>query len=393
MDRRNEPIAAWQAGDRVQGFALVLRKDVREDRRGMAFIDVELADRSGSIGAKVWADSEALEAEFEAHDFVAFRGRVQEYRERLQLVIERCRRATEDDRAHGFDEALLVPSTREDIDDLQRRLERILAERVERPVLRRLAAETLAAYGERLRVHPAAKSMHHAYRGGLLEHVVSMAELAVHVAEHYRTLDLDLLLVGVLFHDLGKLAELGAMPVNDYTLEGRLVGHVVLGRDLLRERCAAIPGFPDELRLELEHLVLSHQGKREFASPVEPATPEALVLHFIDDLDSKLNHFLREPATGLSWHRGLGRHIWRRGEDAPAAAVPPSPAAEPAPAAPPDLAPPEPAPPPAPSPPPAPAVEPPRPAAETEAAPAGEEPAGIVEEEPPQLVRPTLFDS
>ena len=154
--------------------------------------------------------------------------------------------------------------------------------------------------------------MHHAYRGGLLEHVVSMAELAVLVASHYRDLDRDLLLLGVLFHDLGKLQELGAMPVNDYTLEGRLVGHVVIGRDLLRERCAAIPGFPADLQLLLEHMVLSHQGRKEYASPVEPMTPEALALHYIDDLDSKLNQFtrFREQGTGVLWHRGLGRHVY-----------------------------------------------------------------------------------
>lgn len=329
MDRINEPISAWQTGDKVQGFALVTRKEAREDRRGMAFLDLEVADKSGALAAKVWADSDALEADFEAHDFVKLRGRVQEYRDRLQLVVDRCRRATDADRADGFDEALLIPSTREDIDDLQRRLEALMAT-VERPPLRTLAADALAVYGERLRVHPAAKAMHHAYRGGLLEHVVSMAELAVRVCEHYRELDRDLLLVGVLFHDLGKLEELGAMPANDYTLAGRLVGHVVIGRDMLRERCAAIPGFPDDLRLELEHLVLSHQGKREYASPVEPATPEALVLHYLDDLDSKLNHFLREEVGGLSWHRGLGRHIWRPERDqVPAAPDEKAPDAEP----------------------------------------------------------------
>ncbi len=124
----------------------------------------------------------------------------------------------------------------------------LLQEKVERPILRRLAAETLAVHGKALREHPAAKSMHHAYRGGLLEHVVSMAELAVRVCEHYGDVDRDLVVLGVLFHDLGKLRELGAMPANDYTLEGRLIGHVVIGRDLLRDRCAAIEGFPDDLR-------------------------------------------------------------------------------------------------------------------------------------------------
>ena len=120
------------------------------------------------------------------------------------------------------------------------------------------------------------------------------------------------MVLGVLFHDLGKLRELGAMPANDYTLEGRLVGHVVIGRDLLRDRCAAIPDFPADLRLLLEHLVLSHQGKKEFASPVEPMTPEALVLHFVDDLDSKLNQLRtsREATPGIVYHRGLGRFVY-----------------------------------------------------------------------------------
>jgi 3'-5' exoribonuclease len=134
----------------------------------------------------------------------------------------------------------------------------------------------------------------------------------VRVCEHYRDLDRDLVVIGVLFHDLGKLRELGAMPVNDYTLEGRLVGHVVIGRDILRDRCAAIPGFPEDLQLLLEHMVLSHQGKKEFASPVEPMTPEAVVLHFIDDLDSKLNQLRasREANPGIVFHRGMGRYIY-----------------------------------------------------------------------------------
>jgi 3'-5' exoribonuclease len=170
----------------------------------------------------------------------------------------------------------------------------------------------LAVWGERLRTHPAAKSIHHAYRGGLLEHTVSMAELGHLVAGHYPELNRDLLLLGVLFHDLGKILELGAMPANDYTLEGRLVGHVVIGRDLLRERCAAIPGFPADLQLQLEHLVLSHQGTREFGAVAEPMTPEAQALHFIDDLDSKMNQLRQARAKGpaLQWHHTFRRYIY-----------------------------------------------------------------------------------
>jgi 3'-5' exoribonuclease len=205
-----------------------------------------------------------------------------------------------------------VPSTREDIDELWARLNGIyLGGAVRRPILRRLGEETLAAFEDRLREHPAAKAIHHAYRGGLLEHTVSMAELAVRVCEHYARVDSDLVLLGVLFHDLGKMRELGAMPANDYTLEGRLVGHVVIGRDLLLERCAAIEEFPADLRLRLEHLILSHQGRLEFGSPVQPMTPEAFVLHAIDNLDSKLAQLDQARLSGekMPWIRALGRYV------------------------------------------------------------------------------------
>ncbi|HVS03610.1 MAG TPA: HD domain-containing protein [Thermoanaerobaculia bacterium] len=309
---RNSPIRDWREGDMVQGFALLTRREQRQDRKGNTYLDLELRDASGVIGAKVWADSPALEVAFEASEFVAFEGAVQRYREQLQLVVRHCRRACEDDRRYGFDEALLVPTSKHDLDQLWERLQTTLDGHLQHPLLRRLAEETLETYGAELKEHPAAKTIHHAYRGGLLEHVVDMAELAVGVSECYPDLDRDLLLLGVLYHDLGKILELGAMPANDYTRLGRLVGHIVLGRDLLRARCAAIPDFPEALQLHLEHLVLSHQGQREWGSPVEPMTPEALALHFIDDLDSKLNQLrqAQELGVGFQYLRPLGRHVW-----------------------------------------------------------------------------------
>ncbi|MCP4200512.1 MAG: HD domain-containing protein [bacterium] len=309
--RQNIPIFDWQSGDSVAGFALVTRKERRQDRNARDYIDLELTDNTGTVFAKIWADSAALDADFEAHDFVAFRGIVKSFREQIQLSIDQCRRATDDDREHGFDEALLIPSTPEDPEDLWRRLEAVFRT-IERPHLDRLTKETLTIHGKALKEHPAAKTIHHAYRGGLLEHVVSMAELASMVAGHYPELDRDLLLVGVLFHDLGKLLEIGAMPANDYTPEGQLVGHVVIGRDLLRERCAAIPGFPNDDAVHLEHLVLSHQGRMEYGAPVEPRTAEALALHMIDNLDAKLAQ-LRQAARhqdGFQYLRGLGRWMY-----------------------------------------------------------------------------------
>ena len=144
-----------------------------------------------------------------------------------------------------------------------------------------------------------------------------MAELAVAVCRHYPELNADLVLLGVLFHDLGKIAEIGPMPVNEYTTEGRLVGHVVIGRDLLRERCAAIEGFPEDLRIHLEHLILSHQGLLEYGSPVEPMTGEALLLHAIDNLDAKLAQ-IRQAAlegSGFQFLRGFGRYVFLGPDD------------------------------------------------------------------------------
>ncbi|MGH2669948.1 MAG: 3'-5' exoribonuclease YhaM family protein [bacterium] len=308
---RNQPIARWREGDFVQGFAFLAKKEHRQDRKGSSYLHLELQDRTGTMVAKAWPDSQAVLGRFEAPSYVAFEGVVQRYRDELQLNVRRCRAAGVEDRSNGFDEAQLVPTTRENIDDLWARLLAAL-DGVERPPLRRLAVETLAHLGGALREHAAAKTIHHAYRGGLLEHVVSMSELMGKVCDHYRELDRDLLLLGVLFHDLGKVRELGVVPASEYTREGRLIGHVVLGRDLLRERCAAIPGFPPDLQLQLEHLVLSHQGTREFGSPVEPMTAEALVLHFVDDLDSKLEQLRRagETASGFQFLRSLGRHVF-----------------------------------------------------------------------------------
>ena len=310
--RSNEPVSSFEDGDTVSGFAYLAKMERRQDKNGRDFLDLVLKDASGSITGKVWSDSSALNGDFALHDFVAFRGNVQSYRDQLQLNVRECRKAVESDRQHGFDESLLIPSTRLSIEELERRLAEILDQEIEHPALRRLAEETLESHGEALREHPAAKMIHHAFRGGLLEHVVSMAELAVEVCGHYPELNRDLVLLVVLFHDLGKTQELGAMPNNDYTLEGRLVGHVVMGRDLLRERCRAIPDFPTDLQLHLEHLILSHQGRLEFGSPVQPMTPEAIALHFIDDLDSKLAQ-LREASEKeppLQYLTGFSRFLY-----------------------------------------------------------------------------------
>lgn len=312
--RRNEPISSWEDGDFVQGFALLNRKEPRYDRKGREYLDLELCDASGAIDARIWPDNPAVRGDFKEKDFVAVQGSVRAYRDQVQIILDHCRRAGEDgDREQGFDEGLLVPSTPEDVDDLWRRLTEIYPAALERPSLRQLAEEAQKRFGDRLREHPAAKSIHHAYRGGLLEHVVTMAELAVKIADQYPEIDRDLLLLGVYFHDLGKIRELGAMPVNDYTLEGQLVGHISIGLEMLRDCAEAVADLPQELYLHLQHLVASHHGRREFGSPVEPSTPEALALHYVDNLDSKLGQLrqlTRKGAAGVQYVKAMGRSMY-----------------------------------------------------------------------------------
>ena len=310
--RRNEPISTWEDGDFVQGFALLNRKEPRFDRKGREYLDLELCDATGAVEARIWPDNPAVKGDFKEKDFVTIKGSVRAYRDQIQVILDYCRRANDSDREQGFDEGLLVPTTPEDIEKLWARLTAIL-ETLQRPVLRQLTEEAQKRFGARLKEHPAAKSIHHAYRGGLLEHVVTMAELADKVAGQYPELDRDLLLLGVYFHDLGKLRELGAMPVNDYTLEGQLVGHISIGMEMLRECAAAVPDLPSELLLHLQHLVLSHHGRREYGSPVEPATPEALALHYIDNLDSKLmqlRQLRHKGAEGVQYVKPLGRSMY-----------------------------------------------------------------------------------
>ena len=312
--RINEPISAWQDSDFAQGYALVVRKETRQDRKGREYVDLELADATASLAAKIWPDSPAIKDSFEEKDFVAFKGTVREYRDQLQLNLDHCRQVRESDRDDGFDEALLIPSAPEGVDSLWQRLSEIFPERIERPVLKKLTEEILRRHGDRLKEHPAAKSIHHAYRGGLLEHVVYMSELTLKICDQYGDVDRDLVLLGVLLHDLGKLEELGAMPNNEYTLVGKLVGHITIGHQMLREACEALDEpLPENLQIHLEHLVLSHHGEREYGSPVVPSTVEAFVLNWIDTLDSRLNQLRnakRMDGPGMHYLRPLGRNVF-----------------------------------------------------------------------------------
>ncbi len=282
------PIAEFIEGEKIQGFYLCVEKHLRHTRSGDLYLELQLRDRSGSVNAKLWDKVEELGAKFAAGDPVAVSGQVEQYNQRLQLIIKKINRASIQHYArYGYDPGLIVPTSDRDPKELWKTLTRHIR-RMKNPDLRRLVSNIYRRRRDRLLFLPASMSIHHNYRGGYLEHVLSMVEIAVFLADHYR-LDRDLLLTGVLLHDIGKVDELQGEFSTEYSDEGNFIGHIVSGNDIVRDGLAAQENFPRELALKVRHMVLAHQGTHEWGSPRKPVFREALVLHLIDNLDAKLN--------------------------------------------------------------------------------------------------------
>jgi 3'-5' exoribonuclease len=269
----------------ITSFFLVCEKELRSTREGKPFLRLELSDRSGTMEARLWDNVETLAHVFDRDDIVKVQARVDSYKNKLQLVVEKVRRAepAEVDLADYF------PHTAEDIEQLYGRLRKHVAA-IKNPWLSRLVSGVIEdpAISPRLKRAPAAKMMHHAFLGGLLEHIVSLCDLGCLVAQHYPELDVDLLLTGAILHDIGKLDELCYERAIHYTDDGQLLGHIVLGLEQVTERMNGIEGFPPDCKTLVKHLLISHHGQYEFGSPKLPMFREALVLHYLDDLDSKM---------------------------------------------------------------------------------------------------------
>jgi 3'-5' exoribonuclease len=269
----------------MTSFFLVASKELRTGPSGRPYLRLELSDRTGAIDARIWDNLEQAAASFELDDFVKVQGRVETYRGKNQLVVERIRRAEPGE----ADLADFFPHTAEDVDALYSRLREIVTG-VGNPWLRRLLESVIedADILPKLKRAPAAKAMHHAYLGGLLEHVVSLCELCRVAAPRYPGVDADLLLAGAVLHDIGKIDELSYERSVNYTNEGLLLGHIQLAYELVGRKADAIEGFPRELRTLVLHLIVSHHGHYEFGSPKLPMFREAILLHYLDDLDSKM---------------------------------------------------------------------------------------------------------
>ncbi|HLW98385.1 MAG TPA: HD domain-containing protein [Candidatus Acidoferrales bacterium] len=269
----------------ITSFFLVVEKEIRSTREGKSYLRLELGDRTGTVESRMWDRFEESTAGIVRDDFVKVQARVETYRNKLQLMLDRVRKAE----SAEVDLEDFYSHTEANVDELWGRL-REHAAGVNNPWLRQLLDSVLddPEISPRLRLAPAAKSMHHAYLGGLIEHVVSLCELASVVAARYPEANRDLLITGAVLHDIGKVYELSYDRSLGYTTEGQLVGHIVMAVEIVGRKAGAIQGFPDELATLVKHMILSHHGQYDFGSPKLPMFREAVMLHYLDDLDSKM---------------------------------------------------------------------------------------------------------
>ncbi|MFH0963410.1 MAG: HD domain-containing protein [Planctomycetota bacterium] len=306
-------------GEVVVDFFLVREKTLSLTRAGKAYLTLDLQDASGRIDAKVWDNAQELNDQFGKGDVVKAQGIVETFQGERQLNVKQLRKARDDD---PFDLADLLPHTPRDVAQLWQTIEAFIGS-IENEWLAKLLAAFFddAGFREAFKRSVAARDVHHAYIGGLLEHVVSVAEVCDFFAEHYAA-DRDLLITGAILHDIGKVEELDSVREFNYTVPGGMLGHIILGIRMVSERIARIEGFPQELALLIEHMVLSHQGLPEWGSPIPPKTREALLLHYADDADSKhwiaANALSRASGTDdpfTAWVRYVG-HSFYRGKEA-----------------------------------------------------------------------------
>lgn len=319
-------IASLSVGEQLEGAVFLAAKlELRETRKGASYLCVELRDQSGVISARLWNNVPATLDALRNAPAVRVGGLVEEWRRERQLKLESIEAASPSpSELQG-----LIPRTPFNLETLLERLETSF-ESLSNPWLRELLLGLLEdrEFVLKLRAAPAAARYHHSYMGGLLEHIVSLVELAEKVVVAYPRLNRDLVIAGCFLHDIGKIDEIAWDKGFKYTTRGQLLGHIAIGSIWIEQWAAKIEGFPAQLKDELIHLVLSHHGLREHGSPVIPATPEAIVVHFLDNMDGKLWSAFRaidEPSAEGDWSGyspHLGRRLYRSGQDSTSPARP-----------------------------------------------------------------------
>ncbi len=275
-------------GEKISGSFLVAEKNMAFSQKGAPYLNIRLKDKTGEVDGKIWENAVEWDKRFNKGDIIQANGGAVSFKSTVQLSITGLRKVDEAD----IDLAEYLPVAKEDIDVMFADL-MVFIEQIETPCLKALLYlffhdEKIAALFKKA---PAAKGFHHVYIGGLLEHTLSVIRLLDKINNHYQGINRDLLITGGILHDIGKIYEYSYDSIFDYSDQGRLIGHIVIGIEMLDVKIAAIGDFPEPLAMELRHLILSHHGTQEFGSPKRPKTLEALIVHFIDDLDAKVNAF------------------------------------------------------------------------------------------------------
>ncbi len=301
--------------DPVKGVFLVKEKIMAMAKNGKPYMNLRFMDKSGEVDAKLWDNTDVLDKLFEKNDFVRVRGKASVYMNKMQVVVAEISRVPDDE----VNLADFLPESPRSLVEMRRELDQAVAG-LDNPHLKGLMYAFLAdgPLMEQYCKAPAAKGMHHVYLGGLLEHSLALVRLVRAIVPLYEGINEDLLVVGSLLHDVGKIHEMSYERAFDYTDAGKLLGHITIGVELVEEKIRQVEGFPQELALLLKHMLLSHHGQYEFGSPKRPKTVEATILNYLDDMDSKINgirtHIAKETASSSRWtvhHRLYDRYFFK----------------------------------------------------------------------------------
>lgn len=309
-------ITDLKTGQNVESIFLVAEKNLKKKKDGQYYLHLILKDKTGQIDGKMWDNIDKVDSDLDRDDFVMIKGRMDSWREQDQLIIDDVKKID----VKNLSLSDFLPASNKDInkmfEEMRKRVLIFKNEYLKKLLLLFLDDENIK---ENMLKAPAAQRMHNAYLGGLMEHIYAVFQMAEKICEIYEDVDIELLISGVILHDIAKINELTYERSIDYTDEGKLVGHLVMSYMMAHEKIMLIKDFPDDLRIKLEHMILAHHGLREWGSPKEPTTKESIILHMIDNLDAKVGGFrdaenlsannnskwtLRSPMFGKELYKG-----------------------------------------------------------------------------------------
>jgi 3'-5' exoribonuclease len=317
VNKKTVYIENLKVGEKITSAFLVAEKNLAYSQKGAPYLNLRLKDKTGEIDGKVWDNAGEWDGQFKKGDIVQVCGRTLSYKNSLQLSVLELKRLTDDQ----IDLTDYFPAAKQAADEMFAEL-MAYVEKIQTPCLKDLLNAFFQDEKTKtlFKKAPAAKGFHHVYLGGLLEHTLSVTKLLDMTIQHYQDVNRDLLLTGGLLHDIGKIYEFDYDRLVQYSNEGRMIGHIVIGVEMVNAKMAMIEDFPKKLAMELRHLILSHHGMLEFGSPKRPKTLEALIVHHIDDLDAKVNAFKTfiddAPEDETSWtpfHKLLERYLYKGG--------------------------------------------------------------------------------